>query len=69
MTSWKFVTAGNFSTTNLSTFMSFFLSFGNVTVVPCDYQTVKNQNFFERVGKGPDKVSGNPRICPVSTQF
>ena len=27
------------------------------------------ENFSERVGKGPDKMSGNPRICPVNTQF
>ena len=69
MTSWKFATTGNFSTTNLSSFIFVLFSFGNMNVARRDYQIVKNLNFSERVGKGPDKVSGNPRICPVSTQF
>ena len=43
MTSWKFATTANFSTTNLSSFEnSFFFSFGNMNVVPRDYQIVKN---------------------------
>ena len=31
--------------------------------------TIKQLNFSERVSKGPDKISGNPRICPVNTEF
>ena len=69
MTSWKFATNGNFSTTNLSSFIFFLFSFGNMNVVPHDYQIVKNLNFSEQVGKGPDKMSGNPRICMVNIQF
>ena len=42
MTSWKFATTGNFSTTNLSYFIFFLFSFGNMNVVPRDYQIDKN---------------------------
>ena len=70
MTSWKFATTGNFSTTNVSSFINvFFLSFRKINVVPGDYQIDKNSNFSERVSEGPDKTSGNPRICPFNKQF
>ena len=42
MRSWKFATTGNFSTTNLSSFIFVFFSFGNMNVVRRDYQIVKN---------------------------
>ena len=41
MTLWKFATAGNFSTTNLSSFIFVFISFGDMNVVPRDYQIIK----------------------------
>ena len=65
----KFVTNRNFSTTNLSSFNFCFFSSRNISVNPHDYQLVTNENFSEWVSKGPHKMSGNPRICLVNTQF
>ena len=49
--------------------LMFFFPSGNISVNPHDYQLVKNENFSEWVSKGPHKMSGNPRICLVNTQF
>ena len=68
MTSWKFRLPGISRPVILPSFILFFF-FGNMNVVPGDYQIVNNSNFSERVDKGLDKMSSNPRICPVNSQF
>lgn len=42
MTLGKFATTGNVPTTYLKFYFCFFLSFSNMSFVPCDYQIVKN---------------------------